>query len=913
MEDARGEGASTAPTYPRHWEADVLLRDGTTAHLRPITPDDAEALQRFHVAQSAESVYLRFFSAMPRLSTRDLRRFTEVDHVDRVALVATSGEDIIGIGRYDRLSPGEHADERERGGGRGGGTAEVAFNIADAHQGRGLGSVLLEHLAAAARERGVHRFVAEVLPQNRRMTSVFRDAGYEVTHAYDDGVVTLAFDIDPTERSLAVTSAREHRAEASSLRSLLTPRSVAVVGASRTPGSVGGVVLADLLRGGYTGRLHAVHPQAPVVEGVLASESLQVLPEPVDLVVVAVPADAVLGVVRDAARVQARGVVVVSSGFAETGPAGAERQRALVRIARAGGMRVVGPNSFGLLTTDPQVRLNASLAPELPPAGGLGLFSQSGALAVAVLSSAARRGLGVSSFVSAGNRADVSGNDLMQFWEEDERTSVVGLYLESVGNPRKFSRVARRLARTKPVVVLKSGGSGGAPPGHAVRTSRAPAEAFDAMLRQAGVIRVETVHQLFDTAQVLLTQPLPAGDRVAVVGNSAALGALAAEALRSWGLVLAGEPVAVHPEADARECRAAVEEALGRDGADAVVACFAPPVGGVDVDVAGVLARAAAASDRTTVACVVGMAGVEPALAATGPDGQERVVPAYPSPEDAVRALVSAVRYAQWRQKDPGTRVAPDGVDAAAARRLVDGALAGVPADDDGRVALELDDAAAGRLLACYGIALEPARTAADVEGALAAAEELGYPVALRFADRALRRRRDLAGLRADIATEGELRRDWAALTTQPGVEGAPVLVQAMAPPGVPVTVSSMEDELFGPLVSFGLAGDASELLGDVAHRIPPLTTGDVADLVRGIRAAPRLFGYRGSPRLDVAALEDLLARTSVLADDLPEVAQLSLTPVVVSPRGLSVLLARIRLERVERRRTDTGSRRVLR
>ncbi|WP_298989173.1 GNAT family N-acetyltransferase [uncultured Pseudokineococcus sp.] len=897
------EAVEEAPGYPRHWEADVLLRDGGTAHLRPITPADAEALQRFHVAQSPESVYLRFFSAMPRLSERDLRRFTRVDHVDRVALVATIGDDIVGIGRFDRLDEGD--------GGRA--TAEVAFNIADAHQGRGLGSVLLEHLAAAARERGVHRFVAEVLPQNRRMTSVFRDAGYEVTHAYDDGVVTLGFDIDPTERSLAVTSAREHRAEASSLEALLTPRSVAVVGASPRPGSVGGVLLQDLVRGGYTGRLHAVHPEAVEVDGVRASASLQDLPEPVDLVVVAVPAESVLEVVRDAARVSARGVVVVSSGFAETGPAGLERQRALVRLARANGMRVVGPNSFGLISTAPDLRLNASLAPDLPPEGALGLFSQSGALGVAVLSSAARRGLGVSSFVSAGNRADVSGNDLMQFWEEDPRTRVVGLYLESVGNPRKFSRVARRLARSKPVVVVKSGTTGGAPPGHAVRTSRAPAAALDAMLRQAGVIRVETIHQLFDTAQLLVAQPLPEGQRVAVVGNSAALGALAAGALESWGLEVPEPPLSVHPEADADECARAVEEVFARPGVDAVVACFAPPLGVVDTGVARALARTAAASDRTTVACFLGMHGVEEALSAPGADGRPRVVPAYPSPEDAVRALVSAVRYAQWRQRDPGPRVAPEGVDADAARAVVEDALAGLPADDDGRVALELGPAAAGRLLACYGIALQPSRVVVDVEEALAAADDVGYPLALRFADRELRRRRDLGGMRTDIASPAELRADWAALTSQPGVEGRPVLVQAMAPPGSAVTVSTMEDELFGPVVSFGLAGDASELLGDVAHRIPPLTTGDVADLVRGVRAAPRLFGYRGSPRLDVAALEDLLARVSVLADDLPELAEVVLSPVVVSPQGLSVLLARVRLERAARRRTDTGSRRVLR
>lgn len=895
METAEASG------YPQHWEADVLLRDGGAAHLRPITPEDADALQRFHVAQSPESVYLRFFSAMPRLSARDLRLFTQVDHQDRVALVVTMGDDIIGVGRFDRLEPGGHE-------------AEVAFNIADAHQGRGIGSILLEHLTAAARERGISRFTAEVLPQNRRMVSVFRDAGYEVTHAYDDGVVSLGFDVDPTERSLAVTEAREHRAEARSLEALLTPRSVAVVGASRDPQAVGAVLLRNLLAAGFTGRLYAVNPEACEVQGVECYSRLTDLPDPVDLVVVAVPADAVPGVVRRAAQVHARGVVVVSSGFAETGPEGLARQRELVRVARANGMRVVGPNSFGLLSTDPALRLNATLAPDLPPTGRLGLFSQSGALGVAVLSSAARRRLGVSSFVSAGNRADVSGNDLMQYWTEDERTSVVGLYLESVGNPRKFSRVARRLARDKPVVVVKSGVSSyGVPPGHAVRETRAPREALDAMLRQAGVIRVDNIHQLFDTAQLLVSQPLPAGDRVAVVGNSEALGSLAAEALLSWGLTVLDEPVTLPAAAGVAETAEALGHVFAREDVDAVVACFMPPPGVVDLRVARLLAEHAAASGAATVACFLGMHGVEEALTASTSDGEQRVVPAYPTPEDAVRALAAAIRYGQWRRRDPGRRVAPDGIDSHRARTLVDDLLRSAPVDENGEVSLHLDDATAADLLACYGIGLEPKELVHDADEAAAAAERLGYPVVVRFADRALRRRRDLAGMRSDIGGESELRRDLAAMLAQPGTEGQPVIVQRMAAPGVPVTVKSMEDLLFGPIVSFGLAGDASELLGDVAYRIPPLSEADVADLVRSVRAAPRLFGYRGTPPLDVPALEDLIARVSRLALDLPEVADCELTPVVVSQSGLTVLLARIRLLRSGRTRADTGSRRVLR
>ncbi|GMA85316.1 hypothetical protein GCM10025868_05660 [Angustibacter aerolatus] len=475
------QDSAAAPPYPTQWEADVVLRDGGVVHVRPIRPEDHDRVQAFHLNQSPESIYLRFFAPLPRLSERELTRFTTVDHADRVGLVATLGDDIVGIGRYDRV---------------GAGTAEVAFNIADAHQGRGIGSVLLEHLAAAARERGITRFLADVLPQNRKMVAVFSEAGYEVSHRYEDGVIALSFDITRSEHADRVRAAREQRAESRSVQALLHPSSVVVVGASRDPHSIGHRLLANLLDGGFTGTLHVVNPGADEVLGVPSRASVRDLPPPVDLAVVAVPADAVDDVVTDCAAVGVRGLVVVTSGFAETGDEGHRRQRRLVRRARALGMRVVGPNSFGVVNTDDGVRLNASLAPALPTPGPLGLFSQSGALGIAVLDSATRRGLGVSTFVSAGNRADLSGNDLMQYWVDDPRTRAVGLYLESMGNPRKFSRVATRLARTKPVIVVKSGVSSfGVPPGHAVRASTLPREAFDEMLRQAGVVRVDNIHQ----------------------------------------------------------------------------------------------------------------------------------------------------------------------------------------------------------------------------------------------------------------------------------------------------------------------------------------------------------------------------------------------------------------------------------
>ena len=880
---APGDGAGVA--YPAHWEADVVLRDGGVAHVRPIRPQDAPAVHAFHDAQSAESVYLRFFAPLPHLSEKDVARFTQVDYVNRVGLVATLGDDIVGIARYDRTK---------------GTSAEVAFNISDAHQGRGLGSVLLEHLTVAARERGITRFVAEVLPQNRKMMTVFTEAGYEVAHGYEDGVISLAFDISPTENSARVRESREHRAESRSMRGLLNPRSVVVVGASRDPDSIGHRLLENIRAGGFTGAVHAVN-QAFEVAGVTSHSRVTDAPGPIDLAVVAVPADAVEDVVRDCARAGVRGLVVVSAGFAETGEQGRRRQDQLVRLARANGMRVVGPNSFGVVNNDPLVSLNASLAPNLPPAGRFGLFSQSGALGIAVLDSAARRSLGVSTFVSAGNRADVSGNDVMQYWLDDTSTDAVGLYLESIGNPRKFTRIARRLARAKPVIVVKSGVSSfGVPPGHAVRASRLPREALDEMLRQSGVIRVENVHQLFDVAQLVVHQPLPQGPRVAVVTNSDALGVLAADACTSWGLEVTHGPVALPSTATAQEFREALSLAFADPDVDSVVVGFIPPLVTLDIDVATAVAEVAGASEKACVATFLGMRGVTDALSSGA-----RTVPAYPTPEDSVRALVSATRYSHWRQRDRGNRVAPGPIYRDAAQAVVAGAA---PLTPDG---VWLTNPQSAELLAAYGIELWPSFPVRTADEAVAAAVRVGYPVVLKATAEGLRHRADLGAVRLDIGREDQLHEAFAEMYDRLRALGADVFaVQAMAPAGLACVVRSTEDPLFGPVVEFGVGGPPTELLGDVARRFPPLREGDVADLVRSVRAAPLLFGHRGAAPVDVDALEDLIARLSVLADELPQVAYLELNPVVVSTRGLAVLDAGIRLAEPPGR-TDTDQRRL--
>ncbi|SDF46668.1 Acyl-CoA synthetase (NDP forming) [Cellulosimicrobium cellulans] len=897
--------------YPVEWEADVVLRDGTTTHVRPIRPEDADALQRFHVGQSERSTYLRFFAPMERLSERDLERFTRVDHADRVALVAVrprdgapgdGGEDIIGVARFDRTGPAE---------------AEVAFNIADSAQGRGLGSVLLEHVAAAARERGVRRFTAEVLPQNGKMLAVFREAGYDVRQQMDDGFVQVSVDLDPTERSRAVMADREHRAEARSMQGLLGATSVVLVGPD-APLDAGAEhdgealdrllaqrALAALDRSAVT--VHVVGAaRAPGEEQSYAS--LADVPGPVDLAVVALPPPAAIDAVRRLARLEVRGVVVLSAGFAETGPDGLALQRELLRVAHTAGLRVVGPASYGLLRTGDapdRPALAATLAHDLPAPGVVGLFSQSAPMAVTLLATTARRGLGVSSFLSAGHRADVSGNDLMQYWQDDAATQVVCLYLESIGNPRKFSRIARRLASVKPVVVVTAGRSGHVvPPGHAVRSTRAPRRTLEEMLRQSGVIRAENTHHMIDIAQLLAHQPLPAGRRVGILASSASLAALVAEASASAGLVVARSDF-LPEDASADELAATVDALYAPDACDVVVVVQVPVVGPRRTDVSRAVADAAARTGRTTVASMLGLHGLTDELSAPAPAAEDGTaaalvrVPAYSTPEDAVAALGAVVRYARWREADHGTPVRPTGVDPVRARALVEGALAG-------QDAVDLDPTTTAELLACYGVRVWPARRVRSADEAVEAAREVGWPVALKSTAAGLRHRADLGGVRLDIADETELRTDFAQMRAAlaavlPGAADEPFEVQAMADAGVACVVRSTEDQLFGPVVSFGLAGDAVDLLGDVAYGVPPLTDVDVAAMVRSVRAAPRLFGYMGTHVVATAALEDVLARVSVLADDLPEVRSLELYPVVVSEHGAAVLSARVTLADAQR------------
>ncbi|GAA4996993.1 GNAT family N-acetyltransferase [Streptomyces hyderabadensis] len=1016
--------------YPAHWEADVVLRDGGTARVRPITVDDAERLVSFYEQVSDESKYYRFFAPYPRLSAKDVHRFTHHDFVDRVGLAATVGGEFIATVRYDRIGAGGTpatgpSDE-----------AEVAFLVQDAHQGRGVASALLEHIAAVARERGIRRFAAEVLPANNKMIKVFMDAGYTQKRSFEDGVVRLEFDLEPTDRSLAVQYAREHRAEARSVQRLLQPGSVAVVGTGRTPGGVGRSILGNIRDAGYTGRLYAVNRAFPEgqkdVDGVPACRSVRDIDGPVDLAVVTVPAEHVPDVVTECGEHGVQGLVVISAGYADSGPEGRERQRALVRQARTYGMRIIGPNAFGIINTSPDVRLNASLAPEMPRPGRIGLFAQSGAIGIALLSRLHRRGggvtgvTGVSTFVSSGNRADVSGNDVLQYWYDDPETDVALMYLESIGNPRKFTRLARRTAAAKPLVVVQGARHGGvAPQGHAVRATRLPHATVSALLRQAGVIRVDTITDLVDAGLLLARQPLPAGPRVAILGNSESLGLLTYDACLAEGL-RPQPPLDLTTAASAGDFHAALARALADDTCDAVVVTAIPTVGeGAAGDAAlaealrsaaaavptkpvlvvhvelGGLAEALSAAASTAphpspgtasqaapgtaspaapgtapqggtpdtapqaapgaaprpsprlaspaapgtapqpvpgagsrVASSTGSPGSpggpgagpqatpggapqpEPGAASRGtpgvapgvpgavgeaPSGAGRsaaapagahLIPAYPAAERAVRALGEAVAYAQWRRDaaDPGKVPEYEDIDEKGAAEQIAGHLARGQG-------LTLGSRETCDLLGSYGVHVHRALPAPTPDEAASAARTIGYPVALKATAPHLRHRADLGGVRLDLADEEQLRRAYAELTELFGTpaELRPV-VQGMAPRGVDTVVRAVIDPAAGAVLSFGLAGAATQLLGDMAHRLIPVTDRDATSLIRSIRTAPLLFGWRGSAPVDAAALEELLLRVSRLVDDHPEVVAVTLEPVVVAPHGLSVLGASVRL-----------------
>src|SRR6266540_3028539 len=572
--------------YPADREADVVLRDGSTIHVRPVRPDDEPAVLEFLRGLSDEARYLRFFSGTVDL-TEAARRAVEVDYDRRFALVAEAGRDgrVVAHATYLATAP-------ER--------AEVALAIADAYQGRGLGTILLGQLAEAAERHGIEQFEARVLPQNQQMIQVFRESGFPVDLHYELGEITVESPTSLSPEALERFERREQTAAIAAMGRCLSPRAVAVIGASRSRGTIGGEVFHNLIDTGFNGAVYPVNPGTDVVQSVVAYAAVGDIPSLVDLAVIVVPGPLVVDVARQCGQKGVRALVVISSGFAETGEEGRSRQSELLAVCREFGMRLIGPNCMGIMNVSPEVRLNATFAPAFPPHGRVGFSSQSGALGLAVIDYASSLGLGLSSFVSVGNKADVSGNDLITYWEADDHTDVILLYLESFGNPRKFARITREVGKTKPIIAVKSGRSSAgarATSSHTGALLAASDVTVDALFRQAGVIRTDTLGEMFDVASLLANQPVPAGNRVAILTNAGGLGILCADACEGAGLDVVAlpeptrhaladflppeaslaNPVDMIASASADHYRRAIG-IVAEAGVNAIIAIFVPPL-----------------------------------------------------------------------------------------------------------------------------------------------------------------------------------------------------------------------------------------------------------------------------------------------------------------------------------------------
>ncbi len=894
------------PDYPSAWAIDAVLADGGTVHVRPIRPDDSSAHRAFFARQSEQSVYFRFFGPRSELTDREVTHFTTVDYHDRMAFVAFLRDEMVAIGRYDRLSGRDEA--------------EVAFAVADAHQGRGLATLLLEYLATYAAAEGITRFSADTLIDNRRMLEVFQTAGFRrESRSIEHGVVHLAFDIEPTGESLAASERRAWTAGVHSIARILEPQSVAVIGAGRNPQSIGHAVVRNLIDGGFRGAVYPVNPNAVDVLGLTCVPSVESIEDVVDLAVLALPAAQCLDAVDACARKGVKGLVVITSGFAEVGERGAALQRDLLLRAHRGGMRVVGPNCFGVINTAPHVRLNATFASRAPAHGGIAFASQSGALGIAVLERSLTSGLGLSSFVSMGNKSDVSSNDLLRYWQQDGQTRAILLYLESFGNPRAFARVAPVVSRTTPIVVVKSGRSTAGTRAAASHTAAlASADTIvDALFRQAGVIRVDTLEELLDCGQLLATQPPLTGHRLAIVGNAGGAAVLAADACDAVGLSV--------PEFDAAT-QAAIREIAGPNagvsnpvdlGAGATPELFeaavrivleSPSVDGAIV----ILAPVASAEPEAVARGIAGLdAGTRPLLFVhLGDDespaalsGGSRMIPAYAFPERAVRALGRIAEHSTWKARPAGEVPMLDDVDTGAAQTIVKAYLS---SNEEGGW-LTPDDAVA--MLRAFGIATPGASAVTSATAAAAAASQLGFPVALKAMGSTILHKSDVGGVRLDLTTADEVASAFTAMSSHLGgaMEGA--IVQHMLR-GVELITGVITDALFGPVVVFGSGGTAVELFGDRVLHILPMTDQDAREMVRSIRGAPLLFGHRGAPRCDVGAVEDVLLRVARLAEAVPQLAEMDLNPVIASPNGAVAVDVRIRLA-PWRRHAETEVRRL--
>ncbi len=891
----------TPPGYPADWEQDAVLLDGGTVRIRPIVPGDADALQEFVANMSTQTSYFRFFRVKRELTPTELIEFTEIDYLREMAFVAIVDERLVGVGRYTG-TPDRPQD------------AEVAFTVADDMQGRGIGTLLVFRTAAYARQQGVTDFKAYVLADNHAMMRVFRNAGFTLTREIDEGVYTVSI---PTEESASVMTAEgeaERRATAASLMPLFYPASIAVIGASRSKTSIGGRLFNNIINADFTGPVYPVNPRTTVVRSIPSYKSVLDIEAPVDLAFIVVPAAHVIDTARQCAKKGVKALCVISAGFSETGPEGAKLEKELLEIVRSAGMRMVGPNCMGLLNTDLAVSFDGQFGPIVPPRGNVAMSSQSGALGLAILDYATDLNIGISTFVSVGNKADVSGNDLLLFWEDDPNTDVILLYVESFGNPRRFSRIARRIGRNKPIVAVKSGRTAaGAKAASSHTGSLASLDvAVDALFSQAGVIRVTTLEELFDVTALLANQPVPRGRRVGVVTNAGGPAILAVDALESEGLEVptfsdelqdhlrsflsndaaVANPVDMIAAAGPDEYEKAIAALLATDEIDALIALYIPASIEGTKETAVAIRRAAegASGDKTFLSVYMDSAGAPTELAS-----ELARFPAFSFPERAAQALAKAVGYAEWLEKPIGNVVTFSDIDV---ERATEHIRTAIPDTDGEQVWLEPD--AVDQVLDSYGIRIPRSQVVATVEEAIAFAHEIGGPVVLKVVSASAVHKSDVGGVALNLVGDDAVRSGFDRVTAAvPDPEG--VLVQEFVDGGHEVLIGMVEDPNFGPLLGFGLGGVFVELIGDVAFRIHPLTDLDAREMISQVKSARLLEGYRGEPAGDIEAVIETLLRVSALIDNHPEIVEMDLNPVKVAApgEGVTVVDARIKIRRV--------------
>ena len=893
------ESPASELRYPGEREADIALRDGTTVHVRPIRVEDREAVRAFLEGLSPDSIGFRFFG-YPNIEWAT-GWSVNVDYADRFGLVAVSGDPpgVVAHATYIRIN--EHK-------------AEIAFVVADAWQQRGISTILLAHLAEVADRHGITTFLAEVLPHNYRMIGVFRASGFPVDMRSTPDAIEIELPTSLTAEGVTRFQERDRIAAIAAARAFLVPRSVAVIGASRHRGTVGGEILHNLLAGEFQGVVYAVNRDAEVVQSLPSYRSIGEIGTPVDLAVVAVPAEGVVPVAHECALAGVRALLVISAGFGETGEEGERRQRELLELCRESGMRLVGPNCLGVINTAPDVRLNATFAPRQPARGRIGFMSQSGSFGIAIIEAAERLGAGLSSFVSIGNKVDMTGNEFLQYWEEDPLTDGVMLYLESVANPRKFSRLARRIARNKPILVVKSGRSAAgarATSSHTGARISASDVTVDALFEQAGVIRADTLHELFDVATLVTKQPIPRGDRVVIVTNGGGPGIMCADASQARGVTVpqlpeelkaelekflpaaasVGNPVDMLATASADDYRRTLRVLLAAEAADAIIAIFVPPLVTRGTDVGAAIREVAEDTDDVLISTVF--------MTSAGPPAElcsERVeVPAFEFPEDAARAVALAARHGRWRVRGEGTiwtaqrRTAGAGRGDHQRRARARWGLA-VPGERD-RAARLLRIAAprdarrhqrrggrrrGRRARDSCGAQGERPRTRRQERGSEQSSS--GSPMPRRYSGRRLRSTRtsDRAGYRPDG-----------------------LIVQKMSTGGIELIVGMVHDPNFGPVLACGPGAKTTGVMKDIAVRITPVTDLDVREMLRSLQSFSILEGGADGPHHDLAAIEQLLMGVSALVEAHPEIAELDLNPVVASPEGALIVDAQVRVEAV--------------